>query len=100
MKELVEYLVKSIVSKPDEVKVSESKDEGGVNIDLEVSNEDMGIVIGRAGQTIKALRKLIAVKAMAENVRVRLNLIEPEGSRPIAKEEATQTPIESADQPD
>lgn len=77
MKDLVEYIVKGIVSKPEAVEVDEQKEEGDVNLTLKVDPEDMGIVIGKAGQTIKAIRKLLAVRAMAENVRINLQLAEP-----------------------
>lgn len=78
MRELLEYIVKSLVSKPDEVKVEESIDNGAVNLTLTVAPEDMGLVIGRSGQTIRAIRKLMAARAMAEgpSTRVFVNLAE------------------------
>lgn len=77
MKDLVEYIVKNIVNNPDDVQVEEQKEGSDVNLLLTVNPEDMGVVIGRAGQTIKAVRKLLTVRAMNDNVRVSLQIVEP-----------------------
>lgn len=77
MKDLVEYIVKKIVTSPDEVMVEEISDYGNVTLTLSVNPADMGMVIGKAGQTIKAIRKLLTVRAMADNVRVNLQIKEP-----------------------
>lgn len=75
MKELVEYIVKKLVSKPEEVVVNESSSgDGMVDLELVVAPEDMGLVIGKKGQTIIAIRRLLTVRAMNENVRVNLRL--------------------------
>ena len=87
MKDLVEYIVKNIVSKPDQVKVEEAREDSEVRILLSVDPEDMGVVIGKGGQIIKSIRKLLTVRAMAENVRVYLNLQEPESDKAEAVEE-------------
>ena len=78
MKDLLDYLVKSLVSKPDEVKIEDRNDEAGLTYTLTVSPEDMGMVIGKGGQTIRSLRKMLTARAMAENAnqRVYLNLSE------------------------
>ena len=78
MKDLLEYIVKSLVSKPDAVIITESNEEGAVNLSLTVAPEDMGITIGKAGQTIRSIRKLLIARAMAEgdNIRVNVNLQE------------------------
>lgn len=78
MKDLLEYIVKNLVSKPDAVATRELRDNGNVNLTLSVNPSDMGLVIGKGGQTIRAIRKLLTVRAIAENVRVNLQLIEPE----------------------
>lgn len=79
MKDLVEYIVKQIVNKPDAVAVEEQTDGSRVNLTLSVDPADMGIVIGRNGQTIKTIRKLLIIRAMAENIMVNLQLKEPAG---------------------
>lgn len=77
MKDLVEYIVKGIVSKPEAVQLAEENQNGEVKFTLTVDPIDMGVVIGKSGQTIKAIRKLLAVRAMAENRRVYLQIAEP-----------------------
>ncbi len=77
MTDLVLYIVKQIVNKPEAVAVEEQRDGSGVNLILSVDPSDMGIVIGRNGQTIKTIRKLLIIRAMAENVMVNLQLKEP-----------------------
>lgn len=83
MKDLVEYIAKQIVTNPDAVVVDEAiGEDGSVALTLTVDPVDMGLVIGKGGQTIKSIRKLLIVRAMGENKRVNLSLYEPEGSRP------------------
>lgn len=77
MKELLEYIVKNLVSKPESIKIDEQKSNGDVTLNLTVDPSDMGLIIGKGGQTIRAIRKLLTVRAIAENVRVNLQLSEP-----------------------
>lgn len=76
MKELLDYIVKALVSKPDAVVIDESESPEGVVLTLTVAPEDMGMIIGKGGQTIKAIRKLLITRAMAENLKVNLQLTE------------------------
>lgn len=76
MKDLLESLVKKIVSKPKEVKVEEVNENGLINLNLKVANDDIGLVIGKSGKVIKSLRNLVKVKAILENKRVNINLVE------------------------
>lgn len=76
MKDLLTYIVSGIVNNPDAVVVEENESEGNVELTLTVDPADMGIVIGKGGQTIRAIRKLLAVRAIAENVRVNLQLVD------------------------
>ena len=78
--EFVEYVVKSIVDHPDDVKVERKIDEMGVLITLQVNPEDMGQVIGRQGATAKSIRTLLRVIGARNNARVNLKIYEPEGS--------------------
>jgi hypothetical protein len=75
MKELLEYIVKSIVAEPDAVKISEENSEDGLLIKLEVAPDDKGRVIGRQGRVAQALRTLLRVKAAKDNTRVRLEIV-------------------------
>lgn len=74
MDELVLYIVKNLVSKPDEVKLETKDEEGMTSLSLFVAPDDMGIVIGKAGRTIRAIRKLLVSRAIAENNNLRVNL--------------------------
>lgn len=76
MKELLNYIVTSLVSKPEAVSIDESIEEGNVNLNLTVDPTDMGLIIGKGGATIRAIRKLLTVRAIAENVRINLQLVE------------------------
>lgn len=78
--EFLEYVVKSIVDHPDEVKISRTIDEMGVLITLGVNSEDMGQIIGRSGGTAKSVRTLLRVIGARNNARVNLKILEPEGS--------------------
>ncbi|OGI29385.1 MAG: hypothetical protein A2288_02265 [Candidatus Moranbacteria bacterium RIFOXYA12_FULL_44_15] len=85
--EFVAYVVKQIVSHPDDVKVERKIDEMGVLITLDVHSEDMGMIIGREGATAKALRTLLRVIGARNNARVNLKINEPEGSDRKPREE-------------
>ena len=77
MKDLLEYLVTSIVERPKEVKIEEtSTPEGFVNLQITVDQEDMGMVIGKGGRIIRALRNLVRVRAIKEGKRVNVELTE------------------------
>lgn len=86
--EFLEYLVKSIVDHPDDVKVDRKVDEMGVLLSLKVHPQDMGQVVGRQGSTAKAIRALLRIVGIKNNARVNLKIEEPEGSnRPPRKRE-------------
>jgi uncharacterized protein len=78
--EFVEYIVKSLVDHPEDVKTERSVDEMGVLITLHLNPEDMGQVIGRQGQTAKSIRTLLRVVGAKRKSRVNLKIHEPEGS--------------------
>ncbi|MCX5997953.1 MAG: KH domain-containing protein [Chloroflexi bacterium] len=75
MKEIVEYIARAIVTTPDDVKVTEETDAGGIVIKLEVNVEDKGRVIGKQGRVAEAMRTLLRVVATKEGNRVRLEII-------------------------
>lgn len=76
----LEGIVKSLVDNPDDVKITRTVDEMGVLITLDVNPADMGKIIGRQGNTAKAIRTLLRVVGMKNNARVNLKINEPEGS--------------------
>ncbi len=74
----LEYVVKSLVDNPNDVKVDRRVDEMGVLITLDVHPEDMGKIIGRSGSTAKAIRTLLRVIGFKHNARVNLKINEPD----------------------
>src|SRR5258708_6085169 len=78
--EFLEYLVKSLVDHPDDVKVDRKVDEMGVLLNLKVNALDMGQVVGRQGATAKSIRSLLRIVGIKNNARVNLKIEEPEGS--------------------
>ena len=91
----LELVVKALVDAPDKVKITRTVDEMGVLLTLVVDNVDMGKVIGRSGNTAKAIRTLLRVVGMKNNSRVNLKINEPEGAEPrmatLSKEPTTKT---------
>ncbi len=75
MKDLVEYIAKSIVNGPDEVQVEEETNEDGITLKLQVADEDKGRIIGKQGQVAQAMRTLLRVKAAKAGTRVRLEIL-------------------------
>lgn len=79
--EFLEFVVKALVDTPDAVHTERKVDEMGVLITLKVDPADMGKIIGREGQTAKAIRSLLRVVGIKNNARVNLKIEEPEGGR-------------------
>ena len=75
MKELVEYIAKSIASYPDEVKVTQEEEDGRVILRLEVAEDDKGKVIGRQGRVAQSIRVLLRVAAVKEGTRAILEIV-------------------------
>jgi predicted RNA-binding protein YlqC (UPF0109 family) len=80
-KAFLEYIVRALVDHPEDVKIDRTVDEMGVLITMTVNRDDMGKVIGRQGNTAKAIRTLLRVIGMKNNARVNLKINEPEGGR-------------------
>ncbi|HAU39600.1 MAG: hypothetical protein UV80_C0007G0058 [Candidatus Peregrinibacteria bacterium GW2011_GWF2_43_17] len=78
-KDFILFFIKQVVTKPEEVILTRSVDELGVLLTLQVAKDDMGRVIGKNGQTAKALRILLRVIGSKNNARVNLKIIEPDG---------------------
>lgn len=77
-KAFLEYIVKALVDNPNDVKIERTLDEMGVLITMTVNGADMGKIIGRQGNTAKAIRTLLRVIGMKNNARVNLKINEPE----------------------
>ena len=78
MKELIEYIAKSLVEHPDMVQVSEVESGTRVRIQLTVSKDDMGRVIGKSGKVANSIRTLLRVAAEREGKQASLDVVEPE----------------------
>jgi uncharacterized protein len=87
--QFLDFMVKALVDHPNDVKINRTVDEMGVLMTLTVNPEDMGKVIGRSGNTAKAIRTLLRVVGMKNNARVNLKINEPEGG--MKKESVTKT---------
>ncbi|MBR6673548.1 MAG: KH domain-containing protein [Mailhella sp.] len=75
-KELVEYIAKSLVDSPDQVEVREAEGEQGAVLELSVSHEDLGKIIGKQGRTARAIRTLLGAVSAKTKKRVVLEIIE------------------------
>ena len=78
MREFIEYLIKQLVDKPEEVQINEIAGEQTIVFELRVGDGDMGKVIGRHGQTARSLRILMAAAAAKEGKRFVLEILEDE----------------------
>ncbi len=75
MKELVEYIAKSIVNSPDAVVVTQEDTDQGITLRLQVADEDKGRVIGKQGRIAEAIRTLVRVKAAKAGTRATLEIM-------------------------
>ena len=73
----LDFVIKALVEKPEDVKIVRTVDEMGVLMTLDVNKDDMGKIIGREGNTAKAIRTLLRVVGMKNNSRVNLKINEP-----------------------
>ena len=96
----VEYIVKALVNHPEDVRTERTVDDRGVLITLHINQDDMGYIIGRQGQTARALRILLKTVGAKENARVNLKIYEPEDLRREHHEKkATHRPEEGSEKP-
>jgi predicted RNA-binding protein YlqC (UPF0109 family) len=78
--QFLDIVIRALVDNPQDVKINRTVDEMGVLLTLDVNPADMGKIIGRSGNTAKAIRTLLRVVGMKNNARVNLKINEPEGS--------------------
>ncbi|HET8564519.1 MAG TPA: KH domain-containing protein [Candidatus Binatia bacterium] len=76
MKELVQYLAKSLVNNPDAVEVKETEGETASVLELRVAKEDLGRIIGKQGRTAKSIRTILNAAASRTNRKVVLEIVE------------------------
>jgi len=77
VKELIEYISRSLVDNPDQVVVTPKNMGSKVNLELQVAKEDMGRIIGKGGKVANAIRILLRVASASESKQVNLDVIEP-----------------------
>ena len=77
MKDLIDYIARSLVDDPTQVEVFEHTSRGTANLELSVAKEDMGRVIGKGGQVANAMRLLLRVAAALEGKQVNLDVVDP-----------------------
>ncbi|MBN2093767.1 MAG: KH domain-containing protein [Candidatus Zambryskibacteria bacterium] len=95
--EFLEFVVKSLVDHPESVKINRVVDEMGVLLNLDVHSDDMGKIIGRSGNTAKAIRILLRVVGMKNNARVNLKINEPEGGRKPSQLSSNSKSVDNVD---
>jgi predicted RNA-binding protein YlqC (UPF0109 family) len=76
MKELVQYLARSLVNNPDAVEVKETEGETASVVELRVAKEDLGRIIGKQGRTAKSIRTILNAAASRTNRKVVLEIVE------------------------
>lgn len=91
--QVLEVLVKALVEYSDEVRVERSTDEMGVLLSLTVNPNDMGKVIGKEGNTAKAMRTILRAIGLKNGSRINLKIVEPEGSQRPRREYHTDKQI-------
>ena len=102
MEELVTYLARALVDRPDQVELRAQAVDGGTVLELKLAPEDVGKVIGRDGRTINAIRAVLAMAALRRGAKVRLEVLDdrrgPGG--PSAPPPARPAGASSAGEPD
>jgi predicted RNA-binding protein YlqC (UPF0109 family) len=76
MRDLVQYLAKSLVNKPDAVEVKETEGDLASVVELKVAKEDLGRIIGKQGRTAKSIRTILNAAASRTNRKVVLEIVE------------------------
>jgi predicted RNA-binding protein YlqC (UPF0109 family) len=79
LKDLLEFLARALVDEPDEVQVSSFEEEDGtVVLEVSVAPDDAGLMIGRGGRTINAVRSVMRAVSIREEKRVLVDVVDPE----------------------
>jgi uncharacterized protein len=95
--QFLDFVIKALVDHPQDVKIVRTVDEMGVLMTLDVNAEDMGKIIGREGNTAKAIRTLLRVVGMKNNARVNLKINEPAGGMRDADKAGSASVTKSLD---
>ncbi len=100
MKELIEYIAKTLADVPSEVRVDEVEGSSSVVLELRVAPEDMGRIIGKKGRVANAMRTLLRVLGGKQGKRVTLEIVESGAEKEAAQDVApppTEAPLEEAE---
>jgi uncharacterized protein len=81
MKELVEYLVKALVDKPDEVKISQTEGESATILEIRVASDDAGKVIGKEGRIANAIRTIVKAAGAKDKKRITVEIMTEDKER-------------------
>ena len=98
--QFVEYIVKNLVSQPEDVKIERTIDEKGVLLTLTVADEDLGRIIGRRGSTAQSLRALLRALGTKNDARYNLKIVNnesPAEEKPAPVETPTDETVENED---
>lgn len=97
MKNLLEFILLHIVQHPDAIEIEETETDQGMEYTIRVHPEDIGRVIGRRGRTIQAIRTLATVRAMKEDLRIRINVDDEGSQEPEESPETEETAAQESD---
>ena len=75
--EVLEFIIKSLVNNPDDVKITRHLDELGVLLKIKTNPQDMGLIIGRKGEMIKAIKTIMKAVGLKNHARLNIKLEEP-----------------------
>ncbi len=90
MEELVTYIARALVDRPEQVELRASEADGGTLYELKVAQEDVGKVIGRDGRTINAVRTLLSAAAALKGGKARLEILDERKAAPPAGAQPAQ----------
>jgi predicted RNA-binding protein YlqC (UPF0109 family) len=76
LKEVLEYVARSLVDEPDAVEVTEVEGDGSVMLQLRVAPDDMGKVIGKRGRTVKAIRSVVRAAGSRQGITTMVEIVE------------------------
>lgn len=91
MKSFVQYIIKNLVDKPDEVHINELVGTSSLMLEISVAKSDIGKIIGRGGKTIKAIRALLIPIASRNKLHVGIEILE----HPTSCDKTSKTPVAS-----
>ena len=74
MEELLKFILEKICTKPEDIKIDKTEENGEIVLTIHANEEDKGRIIGKSGNTIKAIRTILRIPARREEKRVMINV--------------------------